>query len=72
MILRDNIELTHTLGLSCFVSFLISEARIGRVREIEGNLHAYIKNTTIIIRVSVQGVESLWGDCRFIPADWGS
>ena len=20
-------------------------------------------------RVSVQGVESLWGDCRFIPAD---
>ena len=25
-----------------------------------------------ILRVSVQGVESLWGDCRFIPADWGS
>ena len=24
------------------------------------------------IRVSVQGVESLWGDCRFILADWGS
>ena len=24
------------------------------------------------IRVSVQGVESLWGECRFIPADWGS
>ena len=23
-------------------------------------------------RVSVQGVESLWGDCRFIPVDWGS
>ena len=23
-------------------------------------------------RVSVQGVVSLWGDCRFIPADWGS
>ena len=23
-------------------------------------------------RVSVQGVESLWGDCKFIPADWGS
>ena len=22
-------------------------------------------------RVSVQEVESLWGDCRFIPADWG-
>ena len=27
---------------------------------------------TDIPRVSVQGVESLWGDCRFIPADWGS
>ena len=26
----------------------------------------------IKLRVSVQGVESLWGDCRFIPADWGS
>ena len=25
-----------------------------------------------VSRVSVQGVESLWGDCRFIPADWGS
>ena len=24
------------------------------------------------VRVSVQGVESLGGDCRFIPADWGS
>ena len=23
-------------------------------------------------RVSVQGVESLWGDCRFIPAGWES
>ena len=23
-------------------------------------------------RVSVQGVESLWDDCRFIPADLGS
>ena len=25
-----------------------------------------------LLRVSVQGVESLWGDCRFIPAVWGS
>ena len=23
-------------------------------------------------RVSLQGLESLWGDCMFIPADWGS
>ena len=27
---------------------------------------------SVLTRVSVQGVESLWGDCRFIPADWGS
>ena len=26
----------------------------------------------VLARVSVQGVESLWGDCRFFPADWGS
>ena len=31
-----------------------------------------IANPSNNIRVSVQGVESLWGDCRFIPADWGS
>ena len=29
-------------------------------------------NCRVSSRVSVQGVESLWGDCRFIPADWGS
>jgi hypothetical protein len=23
-------------------------------------------------RVSVQGVKQLWGDCMFIPTDWGS
>ena len=26
----------------------------------------------VLTRVSVQGVKSLWGDCMFIPADWGS
>ena len=44
------------------------------------NLHrkiaTYVKVSAIHaclrFRVSVQGVESLWGDCRFIPADWGS
>ena len=34
-------------------------ARIGYVENNEG-------------RVNNQGVESLWGDCRFIPADRGS
>ena len=23
-------------------------------------------------KVSLLGVDSLWGDCTFIPADWGS
>ena len=30
------------------------------------------KKKDMEVRVSVQGVESLWGDCRFIPADWWS
>ena len=24
------------------------------------------------VKVSLLGVDSLWGDCTFIPADWGS
>jgi hypothetical protein len=32
----------------------------------------YYKYCRVCTRVSVQGVESLWADCRFIPADWGS
>ena len=35
-------------------------------------VHEHFDTTTIIPRASVQGVESLWGNCRFIPADWGS
>ena len=29
-------------------------------------------NFTIFSKVSLLGVDSLWGDCTFIPADWGS
>ena len=32
----------------------------------------FFARITFLLRVSVQGVESLWYDCRFIPADWGS
>ena len=28
--------------------------------------------TTDLRKVSLLGVDSLWGDCKFIPADWGS
>ena len=31
-----------------------------------------ISHLSTRISVSVQGAESLWGDCRFIPADCGS
>ena len=26
----------------------------------------------VLVKVSLLGVDSLWGDCTFIPADWGS
>ena len=26
----------------------------------------------VTYKVSLLGVDSLWGDCTFIPADWGS
>ena len=29
-------------------------------------------NFRLGIKVSLLGVDSLWGDCTFIPADWGS
>ena len=32
----------------------------------------FIFDIVEVPRVSVQGVKSLWGDCVFIPADWGS
>ena len=69
-ILRDTFELTHTHGLSCFVSFLISEARIGRVRGIEGNLHAYIKNTTIILLVWQACCPWVCRVCHGTPRFW--
>ena len=28
--------------------------------------------TSLLTKVSLLGVDSLWGDCMFIPADWGS
>ena len=29
-------------------------------------------DVSVYAKVSLLGVDSLWGDCRFIPADWGS
>ena len=41
--------------------------KIGRDR-----ISTFLYLFSLLARVSVQEVESLWGDCRFIPADWGS
>ena len=53
-----------------------------RIKELDFQAKLYIPSTLntdhmllhlwVVGRVSVQGVESLWGVCRFIPADWGS
>ena len=42
------------------------------IKDLKFYLAHNIGNNCIWTRVSVQGVESLWGDYRFIPADWGS
>jgi hypothetical protein len=39
----------------------------------KANENDYMRNLRRgMVRVSVQGVKSLWGDCRFIPVDLGS
>ena len=30
------------------------------------------RNLTVRLKISLLGVDSLWGDCMFISADWGS
>ena len=51
-----------------------TSAKKGGIFPLIGIGFMYLPNirSTIVPRVSVQGVESPWGDCRFIPADWGS
>ena len=44
--------------------------RLTRESFAESSCHLQ-QSCRLYFRVSVQGVESLWGDCRFIPADWG-
>ena len=57
-----------TLGLEIPYSFMIDLSFVkSRIFGIFYNLGFFFQT-----RVSVQGVESLWGDWRFIPADWGS
>ena len=49
---------------------------INKLKTLEKNFEScftfFNPTASATVRVSVQGVESLWGDCRFIPADWGS
>ena len=49
--------------------------RIGRKNTMIGINVPKVKNkikVNMYIKVSLLGVDSLWGDCTFIPADWGS
>ena len=50
-----------------------TKSRQTRLRLLEMDICQYsLRRFIIVVRVGVQGVESLKGDCRFIPADWGS
>ena len=44
--------------------------------EEEDTSAGFVKYCPIVLitkcKVSLLGVDSLWGDCTFIPADWGS
>ena len=56
----------------CFTKIFVKSSDEQIKRKHGFTYSQYFKYKTIETRVSVQGVESLWGDCRFIPADWGS
>ena len=43
-----------------------------KINKRAGQIPIKMQENTRAGRVSFQGVESLWVDCRFIPADWGS
>ena len=59
-----------SLGLDSSIIGLFLAATISSISWQSGQEFVLFK--VLFRRVSVQGVESLWGDCRFIPADWGS
>ena len=62
------------------VSITLTHCIVGYHTSISFALFNYSNMLTLLLihmyrhepRVSVQGFESLWGDCRFILADWGS
>ena len=69
-------QMKHLFSTSCFTLFFLllytylvtylSKILVYTASKTKRN---YIKKIEEKIRVSVQGVESLWSDCRFIPAD---
>ena len=48
----------------------LQDRKLGSATSVWGQVQVY--KGAVNTRVSVQGVESLWGDCRFFPAGWGS
>ena len=51
---------------------LVAAKQAERDRQKLAKLDESDTSTTASGRVSFQGDESLWGDCRLITADWGS
>ena len=55
-----------------------TQIELNRKREAELTRHSDLflrisfGNSTTSLKVSLLGVDSLWGYCTFIPADWGS
>ena len=58
----------HTSGLS-----KLNELKLLPTRTDDLNWKAAVSGFDLsVFKVSLLGVVALWGDCRFIPADWGS
>ena len=60
----ENVRLSRSAGNK------VCSGRVMKPNRIQITIFSF--HLTLWARVSVQGVESLWSDCRFIPADWGS
>ena len=72
--LRQGKQISHSRMWVCRGSLsTFFWSRKNLIAVCKNKLDQKIKNkVSILSRVSVQGVESIWSNCRFIPADWGS
>ena len=64
-------EKPYFIYITFYVYLAIIKKNIYDATKDENQMRLFIKYC-IYIKVSLLGVDSLWGDCTFIPADWGS